>query len=88
MLNDPRVLSFTPETHVPVKAIGPSRYLEQPLYHLDTVLNSRESRAAKAARYERLHPGKRVAGRPLNEAFYLPEDRDPPTASCRPRISC
>ena len=80
VLNDPRVLSFTAETHVPVKAIGPGRYLEQPLYHLDTVLNSREAREAKAARYERLHPGKRVAGRPLNEAFYLPEDRDPPTA--------
>ena len=84
VLKDPRVLSFTPETHVPVKAIGPSRYLEQPLYHLDTVLNSRESRAAKAVRYERLHPGKRVAGRPLNEAFYLPEDRDPPTAVVPP----
>jgi len=79
VLNDPRVLSFTPETHVPVKAIGPSRYLDAPLYHLDTVLNSLEAREAKVERYERLHPGKRVAGRPLNEAFYLPERRDPAT---------
>jgi hypothetical protein len=84
VLNDPRVLSFTPEAHVPVKVIGPSRYLEQPIYHLDTVLNSREVREAKAERYERLLPGKRVAGRPLNEAFYLPEDRDPPTAGVPP----
>ncbi|HZT45933.1 MAG TPA: hypothetical protein VFA24_07100 [Gaiellaceae bacterium] len=79
VLNDPRMLSFTPETHVPVKAIGPSRYLDAPLYHLDTLLNSREAREAKVERYERLHPGKRVAGRPLNEAFYLPERRDPAT---------
>jgi hypothetical protein len=84
VLNDTRVLSFTPETHVPVKAIGPSRYLEQPLYHLDTVLNSLTAREAKAERYERLHPGKRVAGRPLNEAFYLPEHRDPPTRDVPP----
>jgi hypothetical protein len=79
VLNDPRVLSFTPETHVPVKTIGPSRYLEASLYHLDALLNSLEAREAKVERYERLHPGKRVAGRPLNEAFYLPERRDPPT---------
>ena len=84
LFNDPRVISFTTETHVPVKAIGPSRYLEQPLYHLDTVLNSLEAREAKAERYERLHPGKRVAGRPLNEAFYLPERRDPPTREVPP----
>jgi hypothetical protein len=79
VVNDARVLSFTPETHVPVKAIGPARYLETPLYHLDTVLNSLEAREAKAQLYERLHPGKRIAGRPLNEAFYLPERSDPPT---------
>jgi hypothetical protein len=84
LFNDPRMISFTPETHVPVKAIGPSRYLEQPLYHLDTLLNSLEAREAKAERYERLYPGKRVAGRPLNEAFYLPERRDPPTRDVPP----
>ena len=79
VLNDPRFVSFPAETHVPVAAIGPSRYLETPLYHLDTLLNSREAREEKAARYERAHPGKRVAGRPMNEAFYLPELADPPT---------
>ena len=84
VLNDPRVLAFSAETHVPVAAIGPSRYLDLPLYHLDTVVNSLEAREAKAARYERLHPGKRVAGRPLNEAFYLPERRDPPTRDVPP----
>ncbi len=81
VLNDPRVLGFPDETHVPVAVLGPSRYLADGFYHADTLLNSREARAAKAERYERLHPGKRVAGRPLNEAFYLPELVDPPTAN-------
>lgn len=80
VLNDPRFVSFPAETHVPVAAIGPSRYLDTPLYHLDALLNSREAREAKAERYERAHPGKRVAGRPMNEAFYLPELFDAPTA--------
>jgi hypothetical protein len=84
VLNDPRIVSFPAETHVPVAAIGPSRYLDTPLYHLDTLLNSPEAREAKAQRYERLHPGKRVAGRPMNEAFYMPERRDPPTRDVPP----
>ena len=81
VLNDPRVLSFTAETHVPVTVLGPAHYLDTPLYHADLVLNPLEAREQKARRYERLHPGKRVAGRPLNEAFYLPERVDPPTRS-------
>jgi hypothetical protein len=84
VLNDPRVLSFPDETHVPVLVGGPGRYLDTPIYHLDTLLNSQETRAAKAERYERLHPGKVVAGLPLNRAFYLPELRDPPTADVPP----
>ncbi|MGE5273845.1 MAG: hypothetical protein ACM3QU_08830 [Verrucomicrobiota bacterium] len=80
VLNDRRVLTFLDETHVPVAALGPSRCLAAGLYHADALLSSREARRAKADRYERLHPGKRVAGRPLNEAFYLPELVDPPTA--------
>jgi hypothetical protein len=79
VLNDPRVISFPDETHVPLAALGPSRYLAASLYHADTLLNSTQAREAKAVRYERVHPGKRVAGRPLNEAYYLPERVDPPT---------
>lgn len=79
VLNDRRVLVFSDETHVPVKVLGPGRYLAEGLYHADTLLNPLEAREAKARRYEALHPGKRVAGRPLNEAYYLPERSDPPT---------
>jgi hypothetical protein len=79
VLDDPRLVSFPNETHVPIAVLGPSRYLADGLYHADVLLNSIEAREEKARRYERLHPGKRVAGRPLNEAYYLPERFDPPT---------
>jgi hypothetical protein len=79
VLNDPRLISFPDETHVPVSALGPARYLELPLYHADCVVNSTEARARKARHYERLRPGLRMMGRPLNEAFYLPEQADPAT---------
>jgi hypothetical protein len=65
--------------HVPLAALGPCRYLDAPLYHADCLLTSTEVREAKAKRYERLRPGRRVAGRPLNEAYYLPERVDAPT---------
>jgi hypothetical protein len=73
--NDPRLLRFPNETHRPIEVLGPGRYLEHALYHADCILNPLESRKAKAAKYERLRPGKRLAGRPLNHAFYLPERR-------------
>src|SRR5437868_6981416 len=38
-------------------------------------------RAAKPRRYEPLRPGLRVAGLPLNVAYYLPEGRDPRIAA-------
>lgn len=73
--NDPKLLRFPTETHRPIVILGPSRYLEHPLYHADCIVNPLERRRAKAAKYERLRPGKRIAGRPLNHAFYLPERR-------------
>ena len=72
-------------THVPVKAVGPSRYVDRALLHLDLLLNPVEDRRAKVAAYEARRPGLRVAGRPLNEAYYLPEDRlDPPRVAPLP----
>ena len=75
VVNDARLLRFPTETHRPIAVLGPSRYVEQPLYHADCIVNPLERRRAKAAKYERLRPGKRLAGRPLNHAFYLPERR-------------
>ena len=71
--NDPRLLSFPDETHKPIAALGPGRYLDLPLYHADCVLNGREGRREKARKYERSRPGRRAGGRLLNYAYYLPE---------------
>jgi hypothetical protein len=73
--NDPLVLRFPGLRHVPVGARGPSRVLDAPLYHLSCVVSSRSEREAKAARNERDRPGRRVSGRALNEAYYVPESR-------------
>ena len=79
VLNDPRIRSFPGRMHVPIAAFGPGRYLEEGFYHAVLLLEPPGGREQKAARYERLYPGRRVAGRPLNEAYYLPERVDPPT---------
>ncbi len=73
--NDPALLWFPGITHWPIEAMGPHGYVEAPLYHTDLLLNPLERRREKSSRYERLLPGKRVAGLPLNHAYYLPEDR-------------
>jgi len=64
---------FPGRVHIPVQADGPHAYLDAPLYHLDLVENDYAERAAKARRYERLRPGVRLGGMPLNVAYYLPE---------------
>ena len=74
--NDPRLLRFPTEPHNPIEALGPGRYLDLPLYHLDTAVNSLDQRRDKVARYDEVQPGgKRAAGLPINTAFYLPELR-------------
>ena len=62
-------------THWPIQAIGPHRYLEAFLYHTDLLLSPVERRREKVRRYERAIPGRRVAGLPMNDAYFLPEDR-------------
>jgi hypothetical protein len=79
VLNDVRFRSFPGRMHIPIAAAGPGRYLEAGFYHADLLLTSEGERERKAARYEGLLPGRRVAGRPLNDAYYLPERVSPPT---------
>jgi hypothetical protein len=83
-VNDLRLLRFPGQMHRTVEALGPARFLDAPVYHADLLLSSREEREEKAQRYERLAPGKRIAGRPLNEAFYLPELVEPPSLAGLP----
>jgi hypothetical protein len=78
--NDPAVLRFPGLMHEPLAAIGPRRYLDGALLHLDLLLSSFETRIAKCKRLERARPGLKLDGLPFNEAFYLPEVRSPRTA--------
>lgn len=80
--NDRRLLRFPLEMHRPIEVLGPSRYVSEPLYHLDCIETSRASREKKVTRYDGLGPSKRVLGLPMNEAFYLPELR-PGVATAR-----
>lgn len=75
---DPRIVRFSSEFHRPIVAAGPGRFLEEPLWHVDTLLRTREQRLEKARRYERTRPGMRIGGRALNFAFYVPELRVEP----------
>jgi hypothetical protein len=74
--NDRALVWFPGITHWPIQAIGPHRYLEEPLYHTDLLLTPLERREAKVRRYEAALPGRRVAGLPMNDAYFLPEHRD------------
>jgi hypothetical protein len=73
VLADDRFLQFSDEFHRPVVCHGPSAYVEEPLWHLDTVLNPAARRRSKAAAYERERPGMRFAGRAHNLGLYVPE---------------
>lgn len=67
-------LWFAGKIHTEAPRLRPARYMEEPLYHLDCVLTTREERAAKVARYEAVAAGLRApGGGPLNERYYLPE---------------
>ncbi len=73
--NDPRLLRFPGRIHDLVSVVGPRRYLRAPVYHARLLLSTLEERERKSAYYERARPGLTIEGRPLNQAFYLPEHR-------------
>lgn len=72
---DTRLIRFSDDLHRPVVPRGPGRFVREPIWHLDTVLRTKEERRAKADHYEAMRPGMRAAGRALNYAFYVPEAR-------------
>jgi hypothetical protein len=74
--NDRLLVRFPGRLHLPVAAIGPTRYLREPIYHADLVLHDVAARRRKVARYGEALPGLVIDGRSLNEAYYLPELRD------------
>jgi hypothetical protein len=70
---DDRSLRFTDQFHRPVACSGPARFVEAPLWHLDTALTSREDRERKALRYERARRGMRIGAFSHNTGLYVPE---------------
>jgi len=72
---DSRFLQFSDEFHRPVVCHGPARYVEEPLWHLDTAVNGFERRRRKAMAYERARRGMRIASFAHNAGLYLPELR-------------
>jgi hypothetical protein len=67
-------LRFSGFQHSTATSQPPDMYTELPLYHLDLVVNSYESRELKAARYDALRPGLQApGGGAMNERYYLPE---------------
>ncbi len=73
--NDPQTLRFSDEFHRPFVLEGPSRFLEQELWHADFLLRDEGYRRQKALDYERRRRGMRIAGVAHNAGFYLPELR-------------
>src|SRR5919204_736207 len=71
--NDQRLLRFSNELHRPLAVLGPARFLESPVWHLDCVVKPVEARREKARRYAQMRPGLRIGGRDLNAAYFLPE---------------
>jgi len=72
---DSRFLQFSDEFHRPVVGRGPARFVEEPLWHLDTAVNSFEERHRKAMGYERARRGMRIGSFSHNSGLYLPELR-------------
>jgi hypothetical protein len=69
-------LWFEGEQHTHAAPAFPARYIEEPVYHLELLLEDEPARRAKAIRYEVARPHLRATGGGrLNEAFYLPELR-------------
>jgi hypothetical protein len=75
LLRNDETTWFDGHPHTGAHPALPARYLEAPLYHLDTVLNGVAERAAKVERYVERGGGHLVApgGGELNERYYLPE---------------
>jgi hypothetical protein len=72
--NDPATLYIRGGVHEGVFPSEPYRYLDLPIYHLDTAVTPLASRRQKVGLYDTL-PGVQIAedGRAVSEVYYLPE---------------
>lgn len=70
------MLWFPSTKHTGPFYAGPTQRVDAPLIHLDLLLNSHQDRIAKVAKYDEESIGIVVDGRPINRAFYLPEESE------------
>jgi hypothetical protein len=72
--NDPATMWIPGIAHVPAAPVGPTRYVDEPLYHLTCLLMDTEQRAEKVRRYEQLDRSLKQKGSDDDLLqFYLPE---------------
>jgi hypothetical protein len=89
VLRDDRFIQFSDVFHRPVIAHGPGVFVDAPMWHLDTAVNSVERRRFKADSYELARPGMRIGGRAHNHALYVPElvpDVTVAAVDCRDKV--
>lgn len=73
MRNDPAVLRVPGQPHHLLAPVGQRRFLRAPFWHAHLLLRPYEARLQRGEELERDRPGVTVAGRSVNEAYYLPE---------------
>jgi hypothetical protein len=67
-------LHFSGEVHSTADPREPAAYVEEPLYHLDCIVNDLTARRLKALWYEVLRPDLRAVGGLPMWSYYQPED--------------
>ena len=76
MRADPRFLRFSDEFHRPVICDGPMRFVDAPLWHLDTARQLAVSSASRRrSRTNGPDPGMRAGAYSHNTGYYVPELR-------------
>ncbi len=75
LVRNDETLSFAGRSHTEADPAFPSRYLEEPIYHLLCALRTREERLAHSFLSYEVREPSRVApgGGPFNATYYLPE---------------
>ncbi len=72
--NDPATLAFPGVIHSSALPSEPFELLEEPMYHLNLLLQSRQERETKIAEYASIgHPGSVAPGGGPQNLYYLPE---------------
>lgn len=86
--NLPGIVQFPHAVHEVAQVAGAARFWDEPIYHLDLLIQPEEARAHKASSYEHLNPGHRTdRGWSVSTSYYLPERlAEPPRTATLPPV--